>query len=249
MELVDTIKSDRNGLCTSEYLPLGVYGVKEVSSPDYFITDGEMFYAELKIHDDLVKFKVVNKPVYVETTVEKRGNVEAMAGDSIYYDYTNIENKSDGVLEEFYLRDILPTDAVRLEKIWTGVWNERVKMELQIKTNLKPGYRTVKKGLLSTVNNEIDCSRSALGLAANEYVTEFRLVFGEVQPGFHETTGPNVQANVLDTVDANFTNNVFVGGSYLDEWVSNTDVWTTVAYNKPKGELTKTGRCSPPLET
>ena len=90
MELVDTIKSDRNGLCSSDYLPLGVYGIKEVSSPDYFITDGEMFYAELKIHDDLVKFKVVNKPVHVETTVEKRGNVEAMAGDSIYYDFTNV---------------------------------------------------------------------------------------------------------------------------------------------------------------
>jgi len=243
MNLVDTIESDKNGLCTSDYLPLGVYGIKEVSSPDYFLTDGEMFYAELKIHDDLVKFKVVNKPVHIETSVEKRGVVEAMAGSSIFYDFTGIENKSNVPLEEFYWHDVLPTEAVRLEKIWTGVWSERVKMELQIKTNLKTSYRTVKKNLLSTVNNEIDCSRSALGLAANEYVTEFKLVFGEVQPGFHETTGAKVQVKVLDTVEngQKFTNKTDVSGRYIKEWVYDTDGWTSVAYNKPKGDLPKTG--------
>jgi len=244
MELVDTIESDKSGLCTSDYLPLGVYGIKEVSSPDYFITDGEMFYAELKIHDDLVKFKVVNKPVHLETSIDKRGVVEAMAGSSILYDFSNIENKSNVPLEEFYWHDVLPTEAVRLEKIWTGVWSERVKMELQIKTNLKTGYRTVKKGLLSTVNNEIDCSRSALGLASNEYVTEFRIVFGEVQPGFHETTGPKVQVKVLDTVEKGrkFTNKTDVGGRYIKEWVYDTDGWTSVTYNTPnKGDLPKTG--------
>lgn len=243
MELVDTIESDKNGLCTSDYLPLGVYGIKEVSCPNYYISDGERFYAELKIHDDLVKFKVVNKPVHIETSVEKRGVVEAMAGSSIYYDFTGIENKSNVPLKEFYWHDVLPIEAVRLEKIWTGVWNERVSMELQIKTNLKTSYRSVKKGLLSTVNNEIDCSRSVLGLAANEYVTEFRLVFGEVQPEFHETTGVKIQVKVLDIVEngQKFTNKTDVGGRYIDKWVYQTDGWTSVAYNKPKGDLPKTG--------
>ena len=196
-EVVDRIRTDKNGLATSKPLPLGVYGIREVSSPDYYLTDGKMFYADIKIHNDLVKFAVGNAPVKLEASVEKRGNVEAMPGDSIRYDFSNIENKSNVSLEEFYWRDILPTEAVRLEKIWTGTWSERVHMELQIKTNLKTTYRTVKRNLLSTVNNEIDCSRSALGLATNEYVTEFRLVFGTVQPGFREKTAPQIQVNVL----------------------------------------------------
>jgi hypothetical protein len=116
-------------------------------------------------------------------------------------------------------------------------------MELQIKTNRKPNYRTVERKLLSTVNNEIDCSRSALGLASGEYVTEFKLFFGDTQPGFHETTGAKIEVTVLDSLEngQKFTNKVDVGGRYLDEWVYNTDGWTTVAFNKPKGDLPKTG--------
>jgi hypothetical protein len=244
MELVDTIETDRKtGVATSDYLPLGVYGIKEVTSPDYYFTDGEMFYAELKIHDDLVKFKVENEPVHIETSVEKRGVAEAMAGSVIYYDLTGIENKSNVPLEEFYIHDILPTEAVRLEKLWTGVWSERVRIDVQIKTNRKTNYRTIEDGLLSTVNNEVDFSRSALGLSAGEYVTEVKLIFGEVKTGFHETTGVKLEVTVLDSVEngQKFVNKVDVGGRYLDEWVYQTDGWTIVAYNKPKGDLPKTG--------
>lgn len=98
--------------------------------------------------------------------------------------------------------------------------------------------------MLSTTNNEIDCSRSALGLSSREYVTEFRLVFrDEVEPGFHDTTGPKLQVRVLDTADSGqkFVNKEDVGGKYDDEWVYDTDGWTTVTYNKPKGDLPKTG--------
>jgi len=245
MNLVDTIETEgRNGIATSKQLPLGVYGIKEVSSPDYYITDGEMFYAEIKVHDDLVKFKVLNKPVELETSVEKRGIAETQAGASIVYDLSNIKNGSNVELSEFYIRDVLPTEAVRLEKFWTGVWSERVKLEVQIRTNLKTGFRTVKKDLLSTNNNEIDCSPSALGLASNEYVVEFRILFkDDVQPGFHETTGPKVQVKVLDTVQngQKFTNKVDVGGKYLREYIYSTDGWTCTVFTKPRGDLPKTG--------
>ena len=245
MELVDTIETDSaNGLATSKPLPLGVYGIKEKTSPEHYFTNGEMFYAEIKVHNDLVKFKVKNTPVELITTVEKRGVEETKAGESIYYDLSNITNGSNVPLEEFYIRDKLPTEAVRLETIWTGEWSDRAKLDVQIRTNLKSGWRTIEKDLLSTVNNEIDCSRSALGLASSEYVTEFRIVFqDEVQPGFHETTGPKIKVKVLDDVKnlQKFTNKVDVGGRYEDEWVYDTDGWTTVTYNKPKGKLPKTG--------
>jgi len=245
MELVDTIETEGSGgLATSKPLPLGVYGIKETKSPRYYFTDGEMFYAEVKVHGDLIKFKVKNKPVELEVTAEKRGVTETMAGDSIVYTISNVENKSNVPLEEFYIRDQLPTEAVRLEKVWTGIWNERAKMEFQIKTNLKTNYRTVRKNLLSTNNNEIDCSRSALGLAANEYVTEFRIVFqDEVQPGFHCTTDMKVAVKVLDTVNngQKFTNKLDAGGRYEKEFIYTTDGWTVVPYNRPKGDLPRTG--------
>ena len=244
MELVDTIITEgKNGVATSKGLPLGVYGIKEISAPDYYITDGEMFFAEIKIHDDLIKFKVENTPVGLEVTVEKRGIAEVQAGGSMFYDFSNIQNNSNVPLEEFYLHDILPTEAVRLEKLWTGVWSERVSIGLQIKTNMKNNFRTVKKGLLSTTNNEIDCSKSALKLAPNEYVTEFKLVFGTVQPRFNETTGPKVQVKVIDTSAEMqiFTNKTDVGGRHQKEWTYDTDGWTTVSRNKPKGPLPRTG--------
>jgi hypothetical protein len=48
---------------------------------------------------------------------------------------------------------------------------------------------------------------------------------------------------VLDDLEneQKFTNKVDVGGKYLDEWVYNTDGWTTVVYNKPRGDLPRTG--------
>lgn len=245
MELVDTITTDAaNGIATSKPLPLGVYGIKETTSPEYYFTDGKMFYAEIKVHEDLVKFKVKNTPVELKTTVEKRGVEETRAGETFLYTLSNIQNASNVPLTDFYIRDKLPTEAVRLEKVWTGEWSQRAKMDFEIRTNRKGDWRTVKEGLLSTVNNEIDCSRSALDLSAGEYVTEFRLVFREeVQPGFHDLTGPKIEVRVKETVKdgQKFVNKVDVGGLYGGEWVYDTDGWTTVTFNKPKGKLPKTG--------
>ncbi len=51
------------------------------------------------------------------------------------------------------------------------------------------------------------------------------------------------EVRVLDDVEnkQKFTNKVDVGGRYGDEWVYDTDGWTTITYNKLKGKLPKTG--------
>jgi hypothetical protein len=243
LEVVDTIETDKNGVATSDPLPLGVYGIRETSSPKYYLLSEKMFYAEIKVHKDLIKFEVLNNPEELETSVEKRGPAEVMGGTSIYYDISNIQNLSNTDLEDFYIRDMLPTDAVRLEKIFTGVYNERVKMDVYIRTNLKSGYRRIESGLLSTVNNEIDCSQKALKLAGNEYVTEFKIECDSVPAGFKSMEDMRVQAYVLEGLPNNyqFTNKVDVGGQVGKEIIYSKDGWTVTVFSKPKGKLPKTG--------
>ena len=47
-----------------------------------------MFYATLKVADDLVRFEVLNESVDANVTVEKRGNVEVLAGDIMSYEFS-----------------------------------------------------------------------------------------------------------------------------------------------------------------
>ena len=75
-----------------------------------------MFYATLKVADDLVRFEVLNESADVNVTVEKRGNVEVLAGDTMRYDFSQICNDSNVSLDEFYWHDKLPAE-VRLGKI------------------------------------------------------------------------------------------------------------------------------------
>jgi uncharacterized surface anchored protein len=241
-QLVETLTTGKDGLAVSKALDLRVYGILEVKAPENYVPYEKMFYAELKIQDDLVKFRVLNKTLRLAVSVEKKGPEEAKSGESIVYEFSNIKNGSNASLEEFYWHELLPTDFVRLEKIQTGKWSESVKMELQIRTNLDKNYRSAAKNLDSQTNSEIDCAN--FGLKDGEFVTEFRLVFGTVQPDFHEMESPKVQTKVLDTIENEkpFVNKTDVGGRYGKNWVYATSSWVVVAYSQAKGDLPKTGR-------
>ncbi|MDL2327890.1 hypothetical protein LJC64_04515 [Ruminococcaceae bacterium OttesenSCG-928-A11] len=160
------------------------------------------------------------------------------------YDFWDIQNTSNVALEDFYWRDFLPTDAVRLETIYTGTWNEELTYSVTYKTNLKDRRYTVLADNLSTkVVNRLVCTPQALGLAANEYVTEFRFEFGTVQPGFKEVEAPYIFVHVLEDLpnEYQFVNRTDVGGRYGEKWTYDKDSWVTVLYNTPKGKLPKTG--------
>ena len=202
-----------------------------------------MFYATLKVHDDLVRFEVLNKSEDVNVSVEKRGNQEVLAGDIMSYDLSNIRNDSNVALEEFYLHDQLPTDAVRLGKIVTRTWSERLTYSVEYRTNKKDSYRTLASGLSSKTSHTLDCGREALGLAAGEYVTDIRFQFGTVQPGFHEETKPVFYVTTLANLQSGYRiiNRADVGGRTGDEWITAKDTWITVVWSKPKGKLPNTG--------
>ena len=242
-EVADSITTDERGIATSRLLPLGIYGIREVSAPEYYLLNDKVIFVELKVHNDLIQLTVEDANEEIEVDVQKIGNVEAMPGDLIRYDFDGICNKSNVPLDEFYWRDILPTDAVTLQEIHTGTWNEDLEYKVLYKTNLSQDYRVLAEGLHTNVDNLIDCKTAAVGLKSGEVITEFRFEFGTVQPGFAPVTKPYIQCLVNPGLpnEYRFRNCTDVGGRHGDEWVINKDCWVTVIYATPKGKLPKTG--------
>lgn len=237
LNLVDKIETDSRGIATSDQLPLGKYVIKEVQAPKYYFTDGKPFYAEIKVHEDLIRFRVENTPVDLEVSVEKRGVAETMSGEVIRYTFSNIANQSNCELDDFYWRDELPTDAVRILSLNTGTWNERGTYELWVRTN-KKGWRRIERNLRTNVEYNIDLTPEALGLASNEYVTDFRLEFGTVSAGFTSEVDPYIKVRVNEGLEDGyrFTNTTDVGGRRGGEWVYDRDTWITVIYEGEPGK-------------
>lgn len=241
--VVDRITTGDNGVAISKDLPLGKYAIKEITPPKHYMTDGEIIYVELKVANDLIKLKVENAPSEIDTTVQKRGNVEVLSGDLMRWDFYDIRNSSTVALDDFYWHDLIPTDGVRATSFTTGVWSERVTMTAYYRTNLTSTYRVLKGNLLSTTNHELSLSTSALGLKANEYVTDIKLSFGTVQPGFHETVRPTLTGYVLPNLIDGYSivNRTDVGGRDDDEWTYSKDSWVTIVIGKHRGRLPQTG--------
>ena len=242
-DVVDRITTGEDGVAKSKDLPLGKYAIKEITPPKYYTTDGKPFYAEIKVAGDLIKFEVENIPTDISTTVQKRGNVEVLPGDTMSWEFYNIQNTSSVDLDEFYWHDLIPTDAVRATSFTTGIWSERCNMTAYYRTNLTSTYRVLKDNLLSTTNHELALTSTALGLKANEYVTDVKLVFGTVQPGFHETTRPTLTAYVLPNLLPGYSivNRTDVGGRDSEEWVYSKDTWVTISIGMVRGFLPQTG--------
>ena len=241
-EVVDRITTDSRGLATSKDLPLGKYAIKEVTAPQHYYTDGKPFYAEIKVNNDLIKFKVENIPADISVTVQKRGNFEAISGSTTMWEFYNIENTSNIELDDFYWHDLIPTDAVRAISMSTGTWNERLTYTAYYRTNLYDNYRVLKSNLSSEVNNELSLTSASLGLKLNEYVTDVKLVFGTVQPGFREVKRPTLTAAVLPLPDGyTIVNRTDVGGMSDGEWTYAKDSWVTIVLGFARGKLPKTG--------
>lgn len=242
-EVVERITTDSRGIANSKELPAGkVFGIREITAPKYYMLNEQVFYAEIKKPDDLIKFEVLDESEELGVDVQKFGNIECLPGDIIRYDFANIRNTSNVPLDEFYFHDELPVDAVQIMQISTGTYNERLTYEVQYKTNMRP-YRTLEDGLSTGANNTIDCDPETLRLREGEYVTDIKFEFGTVQPGFVEETPPFVLCLVNSDLpnEYRFDNRCDVGGKSGDEWVIAKDSWITVTWAKPE-KLPKTGK-------
>jgi len=240
--VVDQFKTGSNGVGVSKPIPLGRYILKEVVAPKYFkLSDKEVDF-DIEFSTQIVKFEFTNEPANTGVSIRKTGPQEVVANMQIRYDFKEVRNLSTVALTDFYYRDILPTDAVRLDKIVTGTFNQSLKYKIMYRTN-KNDYRVMADNLSTTRNNVIDARSSALGLKSDEYVTEYMVVFGNVKAGFCQVEAPAVFVTTLKSLPNGyvFTNKSDIGGRYGQEWIIGNSVWSSTVYAPTPGKLPKTG--------
>ena len=229
---VDTLITDKNGEATTKELLKGKYTLKEVENPDYYILTNEIFNAEIVKHQEIVDVEVENDNVDIDIEVNKEGFKETQSKDSIYYDFSNIHNKSNIALDNFIWSDSLPTNALRANKIYTGTWNEDLKYSVWYKTNLSDDYIMLKDGLSTLVNNEVKFTDATL--QEGEFITDFEFRFGTVKADFREVEQPRLYCDMLNNLPNGFifVNHTKVSGNYKDIYVEDKDDWTTITYYK-----------------
>ena len=240
--VVDTIKSDRNGRAVSKTLPLSRYTVREIKAPANYSINPTAMTAYLEFNGQIVTFEVQNTSVSTGVSIKKAGPVQAVPGQPIRYVFSDIKNTSSVALESFYWRDQLPAQ-VTLSKIVTGSYNQPLSYKVVYKTNLSGDYRTLADNLSTSKVYVLDARPAVLGLAANERVTEVMFVFGNVKAGFAQVETPYIYATARSGLanNASVVNVADVGGLYNGQWIQAVSRWLTTVYTKTKVRLPKTG--------
>ena len=241
--LVDTIKTDKNGLAVSKLLPLARYKIVESKAAEFYGLDKTPIEVEIEYAGQIVKASMTNKSLSTNVSIKKTGYVEVMPGQLVRYNFADIANNSTTALESFYWRDTLPVKAVRLQTIYTGTWNTPGNYKIVYKTNLSGDtWRTLADNLSTSKNYVLDASPAALGLASNEYVTEFMAAFGIVPSNFRQVEAPRVDCKVLSKLagGTQFVNTSDAGGVYNGQWIMATSRWVTRVY-APSKPLPRTG--------
>ena len=240
--VVDTIKSDRNGRAVSKTLPLSRYTVREIKAPANYSINPTVMTAYLEFNGQIVTFEVQNTSVSTGVSIKKTGPVQAVPGQPIRYVFSDIKNTSSVALESFYWRDQLPAQ-VTLSKIVTGSYNQPLSYKVVYKTNLSGDYRTLADNLSTSKVYVLDARPAVLGLAANERVTEVMFVFGNVKAGFAQVETPYIYATARSGLANNsgIVNVADVGGLYNGQWIQAVSRWLTTVYTKTTVKLPKTG--------
>ena len=238
---VDTIVTGANGLASSKALPLGRYTIRETKAPANYGASSETYTAVLEYSGQIVKLEITNKSLSTGVSIEKTGPKEATSGQPVRYVFSRIGNTSNVMLQSFYWRDTLPA-AVRLDKVVTGTYNFPGTYKIVYKVNNTGDYRTLADSLSTSRNYTLAASPTALGLGANERVTEIMFVFGQVPGGFSQVEAPMLYCKAVSglTPGSSFVNVADVGGSHDGVWVQAVSRWVTTVYGKPT-PLPKTG--------
>lgn len=213
-------------------LGAGNYKIYEIDSPEYYLIDSSTYYFTINENGQEVCFDFKDNPVEVKINVEKSGIVQAQPNDEIRYDFDAVESLSNVPLDNFTFVDNLPYKKVKLTKLFTGIYTDKVEFDVYYKTNLSEDWILIKENLDSTVNNFIDFS--SVELKDNEVITDFKMEFGTVPEYFKAKTTPFIFTKVNGDIkpDDVWTNYVNLSGTYLDVNVKDKSEWTTKTYKK-----------------
>ena len=240
--VVDTIRTDRNGRATSKLLPLSRYTIREVRSPAFYSANPTAMTAYLDHEGQIVTFEVTNASVNTGVAIKKTGPSEVMPDQPIRYTFSQIGNTSNIALDSFYWRDTLPAQ-VTVNRLVTGTYNQAQNYKIVYKVNGAGAYRTLADNLSTTKNYVLDMRPAVLGLAANERVTEIMFVFGTVPAGFAQVETPTLYGTVHGSLSngTSLVNSADIGGLYNGQWVQAVSRWLTTVYAKNTMTLPKTG--------
>jgi len=220
---VDTIASGANGLAVSKPLPLARYVIREVRSPLNYTVNTAPIAAVLEYSGQIVRFEVTNKSVNVGVAITKTGPKEAVSGQPVRYVFSGISNTGNVTLDSYYWRDSLPS-AVTLDKVVTGTYNRPGTYKVVYKVNDTGDYCTLADNLSTAKNYTLTATPAALGLAADERITEVMFVFGQVPGGFAQVEAPMIYCIAMKGLapGSSFTNTADVGGIVEPSYVSLT---------------------------
>lgn len=240
--VVDTIRTDRNGRAVSKLLPLSRYTIREVRAPAFYSANPTAMTAYLEHEGQIITFEVTNASVNTGVAIKKTGPSEVMPNQPIRYMFLQIGNNSNVALDSFYWRDTLPAQ-VTVNRLVTGTYNQAQNYKIVYKVNGAGAYRTLADNLSTTKNYVLDMRPAVLGLAANERVTEIMFVFGTVPAGFAQVETPTLYGTVHGSLSngTSLVNSADVGGLYSGQWVQAVSRWLTTVYAKMTMTLPKTG--------
>ena len=239
--------SNERGMAVSRPLPIGRYIAREVAAPAFYAINPQEIPFEIKFEGQIIRVTFPNFSANMGVTIRKVGPLETMQGHNIFYDITTVRNDSTVPLADFFWRDILPTNAVRADKLVTGTYNHALRYRILATTNR--GNELVVADNLSTLSNNVVQLRPVhLGLAADEYLTDITLFFGQVPAGFTAVERPRIYVDVLSerqTVLPDgmmFANKVDVGGRVVgsSEWVIGNSTAATTLF-APSRSLPRSG--------
>ena len=240
--VVDTIRTDRNGKAVSKLLPLSRYTIREVRAPAFYSANPTAMTAYLEHEGQIVTFEVTNASVNTGVSIKKTGPSEVMPNQPIRYTFSQIGNNSNVALDSFYWRDTLPAQ-VTVNRLVTGTYNQAQNYKIVYKVNGAGAYRTLADNLSTAKNYVLDMRPAVLGLAANERVTEVMFVFGTVPAGFAQVETPALYGTVCGGLSngTSLVNSADAGGLYNGQWTQAVSRWLTTVYAKTTMTLPKTG--------
>ena len=231
-DYVATITTDENGECDYKYFDLNKqYYLKEISAPAYYLIDQDMVPFEFDTEGQIINLTVKDDSVHADLQIQKQGPEEVQAGQLIEYDFPIMGDFANVDVSGFIWEEHLP-EEIRLQTITTGTYNEDLDYDIEYITNKNSNWETLADNISTKENHTYNVTSEDLGLAADEHITEFQFIFGDVDSDFSEVEMPNVTALVNDDVQNNtvFENDTYVMGMFGSMRLMGSSYVDTIAY-------------------